>query len=140
MPEKDLGNGPDVLWCLSDGHYLILEAKSRSTHELITRDNIRQLFESEVWFKNTYGTHVSYSPVTLQSTNKKGKNVNIHDDVKVLDEDAITLLRRNLHSFAISLQSTHAKAHSEENIARLLESYKFTPALFRDTYLRPIKS
>jgi|GEM_PF-5413239 hypothetical protein len=39
-PEKETGNGPDGLWCLSDGTYLILEAKSRAVHAEISRDNI----------------------------------------------------------------------------------------------------
>src|SRR5690606_38498436 len=47
MPEKEMGNGPDVLWCMSDGIYLVLEAKSMAVHDEITRENIGQLLISE---------------------------------------------------------------------------------------------
>lgn len=138
--ERELGNGPDVLWCMSDNHYLILEAKSRSTHTEITRDNVEQLLHSEVWFKGQYGTDMDYTAVTLQSTPKKGRNVNTHDKMQVIDQDCLDLLHDNLSKFATSLQSKHTKGHSEEDLARLLEAYKFTPALFRQTYLRSIKN
>lgn len=139
MPEKELGNGPDVLWCLTDGHYLILEAKSRSIHDAISKDNIGQLLRSEIWFKNQYGEAAQYTAVTLQSSEKKGIGVSIHEKIKVMDQRPLDLLHKNLLQFATALQSTHTKAHSENELSKLLEAYKFSPALFRDTYLKKIK-
>lgn len=140
LAERELGNGPDVLWCMTDNHYLILEAKSRSTHVEITRDNIEQLLHSEVWFKTYYGADLDYTAVTLQSTPKKGKAVNTHSKLQVMDQECLDLLHDNLYKFATSLQTKHTKGHSEEDLARLLEAYRFTPALFRETYLRSIKN
>lgn len=54
-PENEFGNGPDVLWGMTDKHYLILEAKSMAIHTEITRDNIGQLLQSGEWFKKQYG-------------------------------------------------------------------------------------
>lgn len=138
MPDET-GNGPDNLWCMTDGHYLLLEAKSRAVHTEITRDNIEQLLHSETWFNNIYGADSQYTLITVQSTPKKGKHVNTNDKMKVLDRERLELLNSNLSQFAESLKSTHPKAHTEEDLAKLLEAYKFTPSLFRNTYLTTIK-
>ncbi|PSL25706.1 DEAD/DEAH box helicase [Dyadobacter jiangsuensis] len=137
-PEKELGNGPDVLWCLNDGHYLILEAKSESTHLAISRDNIKQLYHSIEWFKRQYGESAKYTGVTLQAPGKKEATVVINDSVKVVDQQALDLLRENLKQFGHSLQSTSTKSHRVENIAALLEAYYFTPGLFVQKYLNNI--
>jgi hypothetical protein len=138
MPEADSGDGPDVLWVMSDGHFLILEAKSRRNGQEISKADIEQLQQAELWFKENYGTDAAYTPVTLQSNHIKGKNVHIEDH-KVIDKDRLALLHKNLIDFATALQLTNPKAHTEENISKLLNSYSLTPKQFRATYIRDIK-
>jgi hypothetical protein len=140
MPELDLGNGPDNLWYLNDGCYLILESKSRAVHTEITRDNVEQLLHSETWFNTVYPPDSEYVLVTLQSPSKKGKNVSTKENMRVIDQEKLDLLNSNLRQFGEAIKGTHPKAHSEEDLARLLEVYRFTPALFRDTYLTTIKN
>lgn len=139
MPDNELGNGPDVLWCMTDGHYLILEAKSRSVQSEISRTNIEQLLHSETWFNNNYGADSEYSLVTLQKSNKKGKGVSVSSKMKVLDKDCLIRLHQNVKHFANSLQTKHTKGHSEEDISKLLETYKLTPKLFQNSFLVNIK-
>jgi hypothetical protein len=140
MPENELGNGPDVLWCMTNGIYLILEAKSRSTHEEITRDNIGQLLISEEWFKGQYPDKIDdYFAVTLQSTNKKGDNVNVSAQTKVLDLPSLQKLHDNLRLFANALQGKLNNGHTDDEINQLLIAYELTPDLFIKTYLKGIK-
>lgn len=92
QPERDLGVGPDVLWCMADGHYLILEAKSRVTHDEISKHNVQQLLHSVQWFKNQYGEALDYTGVTLQHSKRKSSNVSINENLRVLDKDALNEL------------------------------------------------
>ena len=141
MPEQELGNGPDVLWCMTDGIYLILEAKSRSIHEEITRDNIGQLLISEEWFKGQYPDKKGdYFAVTLQPTNKKGENVNVSEQTKVLDLPSLEKLHQNLRSFANALQGKLNNSHTDSEINQLLIAYDLTPDLFVKSYLKTIKN
>jgi replicative superfamily II helicase len=140
MPEKELGNGPDVLWCMTDGIYLILEAKSRSIHEEITRDNIGQLLISEEWFKEQYpDKQDDYLAVTLQATNKKGDNVNVSTQTRVLDLSSLEKLHGSLRFFANALQGKLNNSHTDDEINKLLAAYNLTPDLFVKTYLKGIK-
>jgi replicative superfamily II helicase len=139
MPEKEFGDGPDGLWVLTDGHFLILEAKSSTIHANISKSDAEQLLSSETWFKNRYGEAASYYTVTLQSNRTKERNVSINEFMRVLDQEALELLHNNLRQFAAALQSTHSEGHTPGDVFKLLTAYKFTPPLFRDTYLKRLK-
>lgn len=139
-PEKELGNGPDGLWCLTNGIYLILEAKSRAIHAEITRENINQLLGSEEWFKKRYPDKVNdYYAVTLQHTNKKSEKVNESPQTKVLDLPSLEKLHENLRGFGQSLQGTTTSGHKDAEIMKALIAYKLTPELFVQTYLKGVK-
>ena len=53
-PERDTGNGPDVLWALGELQYLVIECKSGSTAREISRKEIQQLGHSMTWFADKY--------------------------------------------------------------------------------------
>lgn len=137
-PEKELGVGPDVLWCLSDGHFLILEAKSQRIGGEIAKGDIEQLQQSELWLKESYGADVEYSAVTLQPISKKAKGVFIGKLHKVIDKDSLSLLCNQLLQFGKALQKAHPKSHSEESISKLLNAYSLTPTTFRQTFIKSI--
>lgn len=138
MPENETGNGPDCLWCMSNNQYLVLEAKSDSIHTEISRDNIEQLLHSEVWFNEKY-PNSDYLLCTLQRPNKKGRAVNTTDNMKVLAEEELALLKDNMMHFARSLQGTTIQNLSSEDIGQRLIAYSLTPELFAVKYLKKIK-
>jgi len=137
-PESDFGNGPDVLWGMTDNHYLILEAKSMAIHGEITRENIGQLLQSGEWFKTMYGAGMSHTLVTLQAPSVKGWNVNPSENSKVIDENSLNKLRENLAQFVNGIVNHGVRAVTSLQIAKLLSAQNFTPITFRDTYLSKI--
>ena len=139
-PEKEFGNGPDVLWALTDNHFLILEAKSRAIHDEITRDNIGQLLQSGEWFKKTYGNSANYNLVTLQSPSSKGWNVNPSENTRVIDEEILLLLKDNLKRFVEGIINFGFVAASNQEITKLLVLHNLTPSTFRQVYLKKIKA
>lgn len=139
-PEAEFGNGPDVLWGMTDSHFLILEAKSRATHDEITRDNIGQLLQSGEWFKQRYGDSIKHTLVTLQSTRVKGWNVNISDNSKVIDDAGMDRFRQNLEHFTNGIVQNGTLAVSNHEITRLLNAHLFTPIQFRKEYIVTISS
>jgi len=137
-PELEFGNGPDVLWGMTDNHFLVLEAKSMAIHEEITRDNIGQLLQSGEWFKKQYGELTQHTLVTLQSPKVKGFNVNPSENTKVIDEEALEKIRKNLTQYVNAIVSTGINAITPIEISKLLVAHCFTPPLFRSTYLNKI--
>lgn len=138
LVELESGNGPDVLWSLTNGQHLLLEAKSRAKKELISRGDVEQLLHSEQWFKNMNTGNNSYLTVTLQRSHTKDKNVNINDNMRVLDLESLESLHKNLSQFAGTLQLKNGNC-TESEISDLLDAHKFTPVAFIKTYLKQIK-
>lgn len=139
-PEMEFGNGPDVLWAMTDSHFLILEAKSRAIHEEITRENIGQLLQSGEWFKKLYGNSAKFNLVTLQPPNFKGWNVNPSENTVVIDETSLSLLKGNIKGFVDGIVSSGGLSIINQEMINLLAAHKLTPTAFRATYLRPIRS
>lgn len=137
-PEAEFGNGPDVLWVMTDNHYLVLEAKSRAIHDEITRDNINQLLGSGEWFKKLYGSAAKHYLVTLQPPNIKGWNVNTSPNTRVIDENSLILLKDNLRRFVDGIISYGFSAAKPKEIANLLGMHNLTPVGFRNTYLKEV--
>ncbi|UKB78586.1 DEAD/DEAH box helicase [Chryseobacterium sp. MEBOG07] len=139
QPENEFGNGPDVLWIMSDNHYLILEAKSMATHVEITRDNIGQLLQSGEWFKKHYGNNAAHTLVTLQSPDVKGWNVNPSENSRVIDESSLANIKNKLEQFYDAIVGKGINAVSKEDVGKLINSYEISPENFRNKFLKPIK-
>ncbi|SDG83145.1 Replicative superfamily II helicase [Pedobacter terrae] len=139
QPENEFGNGPDVLWIMSDNHYLILEAKSMAIHSEITRENIGQLLQSGEWFKKHYGKNTAHTLVTLQSPDIKGWNVNPSENSKVIDEGALAALKQKLEQFYDAIVNKGINAISKEEIGKLLSANSLTSENFRGSFLKVIK-
>lgn len=139
-PELEFGNGPDVLWVMTDNHYLILEAKSRAIHDEITRDNIGQLLISGEWFKKLYGPSAKYNLVTLQPPNIKGWNVNLSPETRVIDQELLNLLKQNLRQFVDGIINYGFFSASNQEVGNLLRNHALTPTNFRSKFLKIVKS
>lgn len=139
QPENEFGNGPDVLWIMSDNHYLILEAKSMAIHEEITRDNIGQLLQSGEWFKKQYGNTALHTLVTLQSPDVKGWNVNPSVNSRVIDESSLANLKIQIEKLYDAIVNKGINVISKEEIGKLINANGLTSENCRAQYLRPIK-
>ncbi|MCQ6959558.1 DEAD/DEAH box helicase [Mucilaginibacter aquariorum] len=135
QPEKETGNGPDVLWALSNDVYLILEAKSQAIHKEITRDNINQLLGSVEWFKTRY-PYTKYIPVTLQPVKVKNSKVNISDDMRVWDLDALQDFKSNVRTFASTI--VNIENINKEKIEKLIISNKILASEIPQRYFKII--
>jgi len=139
QPENYFGNGPDVLWIMSDNHYLILEAKSMAIHGEITRDNIGQLLQSGEWFKKHYGNNAAHTLVTLQSPDVKGWNVNPSENSRVIDELSLSKLKSKLEQFYDAIVNKGINVISREDIGKLINAHGLSSENFRNTFLKLIK-
>jgi hypothetical protein len=73
-PERDTGNGPDVLWSLGGLRYLVIEAKSGATADRIWRKDVEQVSHSMNWFHEKYDSTCSATPVLVHRINQLEAN------------------------------------------------------------------
>jgi hypothetical protein len=139
MPDKDLGIGPDVLWCMTDNYYLVIEAKSEAVHIAVTKENLGQLTQAELWFKSQY-PNAQYTCVTAQPPSIRTVQASVAENMRVMSGEGLAKLHVNLKGFAKALEGKIIKDLEIEEIGNLLLAYKLTPALFRENYLQKIKN
>ena len=139
-PEEEFSNGPDILWALTDNHFLIFEAKSQSEEDVISRASVEQLLNSEAWFRNAYGEHNEYHLVLLQSTRIKDDKANINEKCRVISQDSLELLKQNVEHFVNGLISYGHHSATSKEVRMILSNHNLNPGAFRDVYLKDIKS
>ena len=134
-PEKAYGNGPDLLWLISQEIGLIIEAKSRkNTTNALTKAQHGQLLVSENWFKDTYpkmtGIRVSIHPSVTATKNSVPTRTKALTLAKL---DELVAETRKLIT-ALS-ESGHPDSELAEYCEQLLKTSHLTPERFIKHYL-----
>jgi hypothetical protein len=64
-PERDTGNGPDVLWRTAVNAFIVIECKSGSRAPEIYRSDVAQLAHSMSWFEEEVGGSAAAKPLLI---------------------------------------------------------------------------
>lgn len=102
-PEKLLGEGPDNLWALPDGSFLVIECKSNAKSENgISKVDLGQLDQAMTWFDKKYPTTVA-TPLMIHPHRKLGDGATAVSGMRVMQEEDLEKLCKALDSFAKAL-------------------------------------
>lgn len=102
-PERDTGNGPDVLWAIGDRGYLVIECKSGATTDTISRRDLEQLGHSQDWFAETYGGEAACTPVLVHQAGAAAANAVPPPGCRIIARDHLSRLRDAFQGFAVAL-------------------------------------
>jgi hypothetical protein len=95
-PEREYNEGPDNLWLLKDGRYLVIECKNGSTTQQgISKDDLGQLEQGMTWFRRRYGSDVSVLPVIIHPLTAVGYQATALEGLRIIDVQRLDLLRRS---------------------------------------------
>ena len=122
-PEKETaGQGPDNLWAIGNGKYLVIECKSGATTPTISKNDCNQLGGAARWFSQEYGAGFSCVPIMVH------KSIVIHDlaapveGMRIIDVQHMDKMKRQVEAFSIAVvQNDNWK--NEHNILTLLQQY-----------------
>lgn len=132
-PDHLYRNGPDNLWALGDGSFLVIECKSGATGDSIKRSDIEQLLHSEAWFKEMYGEQTKFSPVIIHPSRKLAIDAVASPDSKVIDDERLEKLRNSVNDFFVAICG-NGTVSEVSKIAEYLNQYSFTPSQFVSCY------
>ena len=136
-PEKDMGEGPDVLW-LWNNIALVIEAKTEKKTSLHKTD-AGQLLHSIEWFKTKYGVeHFKPIPITVAKVLKVDKGVAYPDDMRIITPETLGKLLENIDGFIQALINDGPLFQNLKKITKLLLEFHLTPEEFLGKYtLKP---
>lgn len=122
-PERDTGRGPDDLWALTDGTYLVIEAKSgaKDSHPVYKND-AKQLSNAMDWFRAEY-PRASGVPVLIHPRPEFDKQAAVPTGCRVVTTERLASLRDSVRGFSISLAHDDAFRDPKKVLALLDSSH-----------------
>ena len=124
-PEKENGEGPDNLWCLGNGHYLVIECKNCTTNT-ICKSDCNQLNGSIQWFETEYKNNgFECTPIMIHNSNVFNNDCFPNENVRIITPKKLDELKRAIKSFAQAYVNTSFT--DNKRIKELLEYYKLNP-------------
>lgn len=138
-PEKDYKEGPDNLWALPNGSFLVIECKNGVTAgNGISKKDAGQLGQSVAWFAKRYPASTSV-PIIIHPERTLGQGASVVDGMRVIDPVGLEKLRKNLRKFAEQLVDPDV-ARSATEVAKRLGQFALNADAIVDAFSAPIKS
>jgi hypothetical protein len=132
-PEKNFDEGPDNLWALANGTFLVVECKNGVTSNSgISKKDAGQLGQSVAWFNQRYMSSNSV-PVLVHPDRTCGDGASRVVGMRIIDVSGLEKIRRNLRAFAKQLVDPDVAARSSE-VAKRLAQYEFSSDAFVNAF------
>jgi len=138
-PEKEYSQGPDNLWALSNGSFLVIECKNGITSDNgISKKDAGQLGQSVAWFTGRYPAS-SLTPIIIHPKRTLGQGASLVAGMRVIDPDGMEKLRNNLRKFAQQLVDPDVSGNITKVAARLSQ-FELNADAFVNAFSVPIKT
>jgi DEAD/DEAH box helicase/Helicase C-terminal domain len=120
-PEKDYKEGPDNLWALPNGSFLVIECKNGVTAGSgIAKKDAGQLGQSVAWFNGRYPASTGV-PVIIHPERALGQGASLVPGMRVIDPVSLEKLRDNLKALANQLVDPDVAANVSKVAERLAQ-------------------
>lgn len=138
-PDKETcGKGPDNLWALGEGKYLVIECKSGASAETISKVYCNQLGGSMRWFHSEYGNDFYAVPIMVHPTNTLDAAATAVDNMKIITPELLDRLKKQIRDFSTALVQ-NSNWEDETKINTLLSIYKLRSKDFIPNYTIEVK-
>ncbi|MFL0070562.1 DEAD/DEAH box helicase [Tenacibaculum maritimum] len=126
-PEKYWKKGPDNLWCIERGKYILFECKNgvKENRAEIYKKETGQMSNSYNWFKKKY-EHSKCIPVMIINTKNVAREASLDSDVVIMKKNKLRLLKTNVRNFFKEFLHSKSQVMTPERISKLLKVHKLT--------------
>lgn len=132
-PEKENGEGPDNLWCLGNGHYLVIECKNCTTTNTICKSDCNQLNGSIQWFETEYKNNgFLCTPIMIHNSNVFNNDCFPNENARIITPKKLDELKQAIKSFVQAY--VNSSCNDNKKIKELLGYYKLNPESIVSTY------
>ncbi len=137
-PEKEFNEGPDNLWALPNGAFMIIECKNGVTSDNgISKKDAGQLGQSVAWFQTKY-LEAKATPVIIHPKNTLGVAASLVTDMMVINIEKLEKLRFAIRDFAQEIENPEVSSSAVEVSKRLVQ-YKLSADIFLTNYSQKVK-
>lgn len=133
-PEKQFNEGPDNLWALPDGSFLVIECKNNATSQKgISKGDLGQLDQAVSWFEKKYTKSAKGTPVIIHPLKTLGDGASEVEGMRIITEKELKRLRKSLTDFVRSLSDPDI-LNSQKQINELLANHGFNAGEILERY------
>src|SRR5262249_9045744 len=134
-PDKEWKAGPDNLWCVREGEYVLFECKSEVNvlRKEIHKEETGQMNNAIAWFEETYpGTKVRHFMFIRARNIAEGAGFN--RQVQVIRNGNLKKLRRHTGDFFREFAGHDLKDLSEGTIGQALDTHNLSVDAIQAAY------
>ena len=137
-PDKEWKEGPDNLWALRDGEYLLVECKSEVhlDRSEIAKDETGQMNNACAWFAKNYKGAKAKNIIIIPRT-KLANGAGFNEEVQVMRKTELNKLTKNIRSFFAEFASADFKDLSEKKVQALLDTHHLSVEVILNEYSKP---
>jgi hypothetical protein len=123
-PDAEWKEGPDNLWCLREGEYLLFEAKSQvlETRAEIVKAESEQMNRSAAWFVKNYPTCKSRN-LLIHPARKLHSAAALLQDVELIRKGQLEKLVGNVRRFFGEFKNIDFKDLAPGSVQKLLDTH-----------------
>lgn len=138
-PENDFKEGPDNLWALPNGTFLVIECKNGVTSDAgISKNDAGQLGQSIAWFTAKYPASKSV-PIIIHPAKNLGQAASLVNGMRVIEPSMLDKLRKNLRDFSNQMADPNVAASVQE-VAKRLGQFELNAEAFVNAFSVPVKT
>lgn len=125
-PDKEWSKGPDNLWNIKTGEYILFECKNEveETRAEIHKTETGQMNNACAWFKNNYGGSYNVKHIMIIPTKTIAAAAGFNEPVEIMSQSNLKKLRKNLVSFYNEFRAYNLNTLTDEMINKALISHK----------------
>lgn len=139
-PDKEWKEGPDNLWGLKEGMFLVVECKSEVSLDRadINKDETDQMNKSCAWFAKNYPSAQSVNIMIIPPVRISRSAAFMHE-VRIMNDHLLKLFRTNVRGFFTELKQYDLLDLSESKIQEMINTHNLSVDDFLTTYSKPYK-
>jgi hypothetical protein len=137
-PDEETRTGPDVLWLLGERHYLVIECKSGSKSEAISKEYMGQLASSIKWFEEKYGGDGVALPIIVHPSSGLTEHASTSAQDRVMTFEKLAELREAVSAFAKAVAS-NGRNFDAELVGKQLANLRLDRTSFVKRWTEQVK-
>lgn len=135
-PDKSIRKGPDVLWCVANNKYILIECKNEvlTSRKSISKSEAGQMDEHCGWFEEEYG-NANVLNVLVIPVKDLAYDAYFTKDVKIMRKNNLEKLKVKVRKFFKEFQKYDFSSLDLEFIQEKLVFYKFYDEYFLNEFV-----
>lgn len=135
-PDRDYREGPDNLWALRDGQYLLFEAKTEvdESRSEIYKTETGQMNNSCAWFKSHYPGALA-KKILIHPSKQLGSGAGFNESVQIVRKSRLKRLSKAFSSLFSEFKQLDLGSVSDSHIQQVLQTHHLgIDALLKNYY------